>query len=186
MKPIALLDMDGTVADWDGAVRRDLAKMQGPNDPPIPEVMDTFHGLLKPRIDIIKSQPGWWRNLEPLPFGFHIKALLDTVGYNVQVLTKGPGKYPAAWGEKVEWCAKWLPGTMVNIVSDKSLFYGKVLVDDYPPYVLKWLTARPRGLVIMPWHPWNDEFEHDRCIHYDGSQESYDQVVIRAQEHYNK
>jgi hypothetical protein len=48
------------------------------------------------------------------------------------------------------WCNKHLPGRQITITMDKSLTYGRVLVDDYPDYALGWLEHRPRGLVIMP------------------------------------
>ena len=57
---------------------------------------------------------------------------------------------------------------------NKSLVYGKILVDDFPEYVEPWLKNRPRGLAIIPAHPWNKEFKHDRAIRYDRS--NLDQV----------
>lgn len=69
--------------------------------------------------------------------------------------------------EKVEWCHKNLPmekGISVSLVENKGLVYGRVLVDDYPPYVESWLKWRPRGLVIMPAHDHNVSFSHPNVI----------------------
>jgi hypothetical protein len=43
-----------------------------------------------------------------------------------------------------------------------------VLVDDYPPYVQRWLAWRPRGRVIMPAHAWNAGFSHPNVLRYAG------------------
>tara|TARA_Y100000310_G_C20512920_1_gene729762 strand:+ start:436 stop:588 length:153 start_codon:yes stop_codon:yes gene_type:complete len=48
----------------------------------------------------------------------------------------------------------------MTITEDKGIVYGKVLVDDYPCYIKRWLENRPRGLVIMPAHSYNRDFEH--------------------------
>ncbi|MGA0270493.1 MAG: hypothetical protein ACO3ME_09370, partial [Ilumatobacteraceae bacterium] len=75
------------------------------------------------------------------------------------------------------WCREHLPGDLVTISSDKSMVYGRVLMDDWPPYVVPWLKARPRALVILPDRPWNQGFEHPRVIRYTGDN---DDVVFEA------
>ena len=57
----------------------------------------------------------------------------------------------------------------VIITRDKGLVYGKILVDDYPGYVERWLEWRPRGTVIMPANEENKNFSHQNVIRYDGS-----------------
>lgn len=91
------------------------------------------------------------------------------------MLTKGPKSTPNAWSEKVEWCTKHLPGRLVTLSSDKSLVYGRILVDDWPPYFEKWLQVRPRGLVICVAQPWNIAYdrggyeEGGNVLRYDGA-----------------
>lgn len=159
---VALVDMDGTVADFDGAMRRDLAKLQSPEEG---EVL--HHGpdedepdWLKARKRLIKTQPGWWRNLKPLPLGINLYRIMVNLGFRTVVLTKGPSTSTNAWTEKVEWCQKHLPKSPVCIVGDKGLVYGRILMDDYPAYIEQWLEWRPRGQVLMPDQPWNEDFEH--------------------------
>ena len=60
---------------------------------------------------------------------------------------------------------------------DKGLVYGKMLVDDHPEYVLRWLKWRKRGFVIMPDQPWNQGFEHDQLYRYVGNREELRQVL---------
>jgi hypothetical protein len=40
------------------------------------------------------------------------------------------------------------------------LVYGKVLYDDFPPYILRWLEWRPRGKVLMLDAQHNRDFTH--------------------------
>jgi hypothetical protein len=51
------------------------------------------------------------------------------------------------------------------------MVYGKALVDDYPPYVEKWLKYRPNGLVLMPAHDYNAGFRHPNVIRVTDVQE---------------
>ena len=65
------------------------------------------------------------------------------------------------------------------MTQDKSFTYGRVLVDDWPDYVTSWLEHRPRGLVVMPAHPWNVDFNHPNVIRYDGSEHNRKDVRDR-------
>lgn len=165
-EPLALLDMDGTVADFDGQLQKDLAKMRGPGEP------DSYEGFhrdpphIEARKDAIKRVPGWWRNLPPLNDGFHIYNTLIAEGYRIMVATKGPATTTGAWTEKLDWCRAHLPEALVTICEDKSLVYGRILVDDWPSYAQDWLEHRPRGLVIMPDRAWNQQFSHPNCFRY--------------------
>ena len=165
-KKIVYFDLDGTVGDWDGSMRRDLTAMIRPGEPPLPDVLDPHQPDIRDRCEIIKGQHGWWRNLARLEDGFRLFELVQSLGFKVQVLTKGPRKFPMAWAEKVAWCAEHMPGIGVNIVMNKENVIGDVLVDDFPPYVSEWLAAHEEGLVIMPDRPWNQYYHHSRAIRY--------------------
>ena len=39
-------------------------------------------------------------------------------------------------------------------------------MDDWPEYIKPWLEWRPRGLVIMPDQPWNQDFEHPQVVRH--------------------
>lgn len=165
-KKIGLFDLDGSVADWDGAMRRDLTAMLRPGEPPLPQLLDPRSDEFRPRCEIIKGQVGWWRNLEPLADGMILYRTFLDMGFKVQVLTKGPRRFPMAWAEKVSWCMEHMPDVGVNIVMDKWRVIGDILVDDFPPYNEKWLKQHPTGLVVMPDRPWNKWFHHARCVRY--------------------
>jgi 5'-nucleotidase len=162
-EPIALIDMDGTLCDFSGAMRRDLEAIRSPDEPPLPSDIYNDDALdrawLKARRRMIKCQPDWWLNLQPLPLGMNILKLLMHCGFEVHILTKGPRVPNDAWAQKVGWIRNYLPPEVqITITQDKSLVYGKILVDDWPLYIERWLQWRPRGLVLMPDQPWNQDF----------------------------
>lgn len=166
---VALVDMDGTLCDYNGTMERALAELASPADPTRPPEEDHDEPpWLRARISLVRRQPGWWRGLPRLERGFEILAELQALRFEVHILTKGPAGAPIAWTEKLEWCQEHVPGAPVTITMDKGLVYGKVLVDDYPPYIERWLEWRPRGRVIMPAQPWNRGYQRERVLRYDG------------------
>jgi len=170
---IALFDLDGTLADYDSAIQKDLALIASPNDPTYISWGDNPDYLEK-RIKLIRQRPGWWRNLGKFQLGFDVLEIAREFGYEIEILTKGPRSATSSWTEKAEWAMDNVPDADVTITEKKGRHYGKVLVDDYPGYIEGWLQQRPRGLVIMPAHSYNEEFSHQRIVRYDGS--NIDQV----------
>jgi len=154
MDNIALVDMDGTLCDYDAALRHQVHRILG-------EQADPWDPKHKNLVDMIKSYPGFWRDLPRIPFGLEIVDYLQCTGWQVHILTKGPHRTTSAWTEKVEWCREWLPGIPVTITEDKGLVYGKILFDDWPDYCSAWLKWRSNGLVIMPKYDYNEKFALD-------------------------
>ena len=172
-KPIALIDMDGTVADYDGQLARDMNLIASPGEKPFESLgwkRDEFPAYIQERMRLIKAQDMWWEKIPVLPSGMHIVRILETMGFNLHVLTQGPKRNANAWSQKTKWVLKNLPmETPITITRDKGLVYGKILVDDWPEYVERWLRWRPRGKVIMVAHPWNEDFKHPNAIRYRGA-----------------
>lgn len=184
-KPTALFDMDGTLADYHNAMVRDMELLASPGES-LPHfrykeeiTADTSTGFyaldldvcertphLKARMDLIKRQPGWWLNLDTLQAGFNVLYMALDLGFEPHVLTKGPRNLHNAWAEKLQWIRLRTSIRDITITLDKSLVYGRVLVDDYPRYIKDWLRHRPRGQVIMPDQPWNQDFTHPQAIRY--------------------
>lgn len=153
-QPIALLDMDGTLCNYYERLDADVRRVLGADyDKVTPHTRRAIELLARQRA-------GWYRELEPLPLGFEIVKVLKEVGFRLMILTKGNPRTPNAYNEKVEWCQRYIPEAEITITHDKGIVYGKILVDDWEPYVVRWLEHRPRGLVLMPDQKWNVEFKH--------------------------
>lgn len=166
MKPVALIDMDGTLCDYDGAIARMAATLRSPEEPQCQYERDCEPAYISNRIELIKSLPGFWRDLEVLPNSLALAKWLESSGFEIHILTQGPRRHPRAWQEKVEWINTHLPDRDITITRNKSLTYGRILVDDYPPYMEGWLQHRPRGLGLMPEQPWNQDFSHPQVIKF--------------------
>lgn len=165
MNDIALFDMDGTLADYEGVLMKGLERLAAPDEP---VSMDDSIPHIEARMRLIKSQSGWWKNLPVLADGMDILGVADEIGFDIHILTKGPYHTTSAWTEKREWCKQFVPDAKVTITEDKWLVYGKVLVDDYPEYMKSWLHSRPRGLGIMPARKINAGFSHPNVLRYEG------------------
>lgn len=167
-------DLDGTLADYDAQLKKDLWAISSPNEPPIYEIYNNPPEYIHKRRHMITSQVGWWSNLPKFKLGWDIFDYITSIKaykINIQVLTKGPASKSLAWKEKLDWCNQHLNGYIdgVTITHKKSLVYARILVDDWPSYIEDWLEFRPRGLVIMPAHPHNKSFKHPNVIRYDGT-----------------
>jgi hypothetical protein len=184
--PLALFDLDDTLADYQGRLLADLRAIASSWEPPLETLCGNLPPHLEARRHVITSQVGWWLGLEPFRLGWDILDLALSLGCRAVVLTKGPARKPSAWTEKVQWCDRHLGNRIegVTITHDKGLVYGKLLVDDYPDYILSWLKFRPRGLVIMPAHPHNAGFSHPNVVRYDGT--NLEEVAARLQAHLDR
>lgn len=163
---IALIDMDGVLCDHDAAIDRDLKALLGDDLTKItPDTKERIIGL-------IRAQSGWWSNLAPIPLGFQIVDVLRDIGFQLNILTKGPNRAKNAWTEKVNWCAQHIPDANVTVTDGKKgLVYGRVFVEDWPDNIVHWIARRPRGIVLMPDRPsngvvhWpNDGFKHKQVF----------------------
>lgn len=178
---VALFDMDGSLADYTEGMVRDLQQIQSPQEEPVTAeniwAMEN-QDYVRNRMRLIKARPGFWLDLKPIEMGMDIlDACRQMYKFDIHILTKGPKKHSRAWKEKVEWCQRYLGDDVdIHITSDKGLVYGKLLYDDYPEYMLRWLKHRPRGLGIMPVTPYNKDFFHPNVIMYRGI-EDLEEVV---------
>lgn len=166
---VALLDLDSSLADFEASMIEKLAALASPEE----LARYDFNSFRYPnevpawfraRKTLIKKQPGFWADLPVIEFGLELYNLLGSLGYTRMVLTKGPNKNPTAWEEKVRWCTRHIPDAGITITHDKGLVYGKVLYDDYPPYILRWLEWRPRGKVLMLDAQHNQDFSHQNVL----------------------
>jgi len=153
--------MDGTVADYDGAMSASYSRLIGPGELTYLEACNRYGRMTLPdfiwnRCQLIKSKPGWWRSLPMLQVGDQIVNVLQQLGYEIQIATRGPANHTQAWSEKIEWARDRMPFVKaVHVTEDKSSIQGDILVDDWPSYCDKWQAKNPNGLVIMPAYDYN-------------------------------
>lgn len=184
---VALFDMDGTICDYVGSMKAELEKLRAPNEP----IIDPFsredgpdYQYLWNRMDLIKADENWWANLPRYQLGFDVLKVTTELGYYNEVLTQAPKNHPAALAGKLRWIHNNLDEDIdFTMTRNKSRHYGKVLVDDYPAYVIEWLKYRKRGLVIMPANEYNLGFKHEQVVIYNGTnKEEVRTALIRAKQ----
>ncbi len=169
--PVALFDLDGTLCDYDGAMADSLERLRSPNEPKFkPHTRDSEPSYIKERMDLITSSEDWWENLPRFKLGWDVLKVAKNLGFRIVILSQVPRKNPVPYSAKKKWIDKNMgQDTDIILTRDKSLVYGSVLVDDFPPYINAWLKHRPRGVVIMPANAGNEKYVHPQVIRYDGS-----------------
>lgn len=173
----ALLDLDSSLADYTGSMTPRMRELQSPWETPYegrdPSEKELPH--LEARRKLIQRTPGFWSGLGRIETGFALVNVMREVGFPLHVLTKGPATAHNAFGEKVEWVQRHLPGIPITLSDDKSMVYGRVLYDDFAPYFESWLQHRPRGLVVCLAQPWNVDYApggskaRPNVLRYDGT-----------------
>ncbi len=173
-RPVALIDMDGTLCDCGGALSVALERLRGPQEDPLIERQGELPAHIEERRKLIMGTPGFWRALMPLRLGFQLFELLKSLQFDVYILTKGPSRHSLGWMEKVDWCRQHVPELPVIVTDDKTPVWGDVLVEDWPPYIAQWLAVWPQGTVIAPAQTWNEDVQERfpmKCIRFDGRNE---------------
>jgi len=168
MSNTILFDLDGTLADFDAAMKVHMLALASKGEPPWdPDREGDEPPWIAARRKMIKMVPGFWLNLTQMQDGFELLGMAHRLNANLVILSRGPRQNPLAWKEKIEWCRLNIPFPHeVTLTEDKGLVYGRVLVDDWPPYILAWLAHRPRGRVIMPARRWNEHFTHPQVFRF--------------------
>lgn len=110
-RPIILVDMDDTVADYSSSfggrsfVQEDTAPMFG---------------------------PGFFLNLKPVPGALVAIRHLINLGYDLWICTQPLAESPHSYEEKVKWIGMWFPELIKKIImtQDKGMIRGDYLIDD--------------------------------------------------------
>lgn len=155
-RKVALVDLDNTLVDLQGQMDSDLHEVLGE------DIKKISKKTLESVEYLIKNKFNWWAGLQPLPFGMSIVEELRKIGFEIVICSKGPRRVISAWTQKVQWVQMYVPDANIVLTQDKSLIYGRLLVDDWPEYIKPWLEARPRGIVLMPATRFNKKFKHPR------------------------
>lgn len=110
----------------------------------------------------IIEQPGWFRNLKPLPGAIEAVSKLQLNNECYIVSTAGT---PISYTEKIQWLNQYLPSfTKRNIIltGAKHLVQGDVLIDDSPANAAAYRKAWPESKILTIRYPYNTD-----CGFYD-------------------
>jgi phosphoglycolate phosphatase-like HAD superfamily hydrolase len=69
IEPIALFDMDGTLCDYERALKGSLEILKSPFEPTLPVSIREGPEYLKKRADLIRRGRSWWENLPKFKLG---------------------------------------------------------------------------------------------------------------------
>src|SRR4030042_4131967 len=173
VEKIALYDLDGVFVDYESVMNRDYNLIKSPEELPYCSLKEEKElPYVKERIKLIRSKEGWWKNLPELKLGFDVLKIGIELGFDIHIATKGPLSAKNSWTEKTIWFEEHIkplaPNSKITVPQDKGLLYGTVFVEDYPKNIERWLTWRPRGIVIMPAQPSNEGYTHTNVTRYNG------------------
>lgn len=156
-----LLDCDGVIADWTGAVAEVIKNVSGLE-------MDRtkwFNSKDLPKqyrfkVMGIISGEGFCRSFNPLPGAIEAIKELRGLGHDVHFVTSMWDCKSWVFDRNV-WLVKHklcdAPGG-VTYTKDKYVVYGDYLVDDKISNVQKWQLAWPDKTGIVWAQPWNAEY----------------------------
>lgn len=136
-----LIDMDGVIADFDREFLQRWRKRH-PDKFYVPlEERNTFYvkeqypDELKPLVTEILLEPGFFRDMVPVPGAVDALIEMDARGFEVFICSSPLSAYKNSTLEKYEWVEKTLgfPWTKrVILTKDKTIVTGDFLIDDKP------------------------------------------------------
>lgn len=143
-KPVLLLDMDGPLADFDGALWNWVQRMQIPMDITslidvkrqyfMTENMVDHNDRVKTRYMLDKSS--FFRTL-PITMGAREGVQDLMVHFDVWVCTKPLDTNPTCRDDKMWWISQYFPELYSKVIMTpkKSLVHGDILLDDAPDLI---------------------------------------------------
>ena len=136
-RKVVLVDMDGVLADFDGATNRHLESL-GINVRP----RDSFYyraDYTDPReveiINELHASQGFFRNLKPIDGAIGGWNKIEALGYEPRICSSPLRTNERCNDEKLEWIERHLGSRAVDLAvidSRKELYEGVALIDDRP------------------------------------------------------
>lgn len=148
MKPLVLLDCDGILADYVGAVFDFIEQATAAR--PTRESIGDWHiwdsipdKLLEAAFEKRVREPGFCAGIKPFDEALRGFPLLDQVA-DVHIVTSPYDGSPTWTHEREEWLKRFfgIPRHRVHHINTKHLTRGDYLVDDKPKNVREWLLHR--------------------------------------------
>lgn len=164
-----LIDMDNTLADWDGCLNKRLLTA-GYSFPP-PRSWDVAsRGYPADVLCCVYAwinAPNWYRSLPPLPGAKEVLEGLEAQGHSVYLCSSPPPFNPWASQEKRAWVREqlglfWEPRLILT--GDKTQVRGDILIDDRP-----WISGSvsPTWKHILYHQPYNEGLLRPRILSWD-------------------
>lgn len=169
---IAFVDLDGTLANYDRGMIEHLCVLNA-GCLSAEEISGLFKETsgsrerpiwLENQKQMVHCLPEFWESLSVLAGGWAALVELQSLDYEIHIVTKIPRSALAVAAKaKIEWCRKHLAlllGLHMNLhlTTDKKVFKGDLLMDDWPPYIDAWLKTNPDGVVWMPSWGYNGNY----------------------------
>ncbi len=153
-----LLDVDGVIADWTGAVAGRIFEYGGGTMDRTKWFRDSdLPPNVRTRVMMALAEPNFCFKFDPLPGALEAIKELRAAGCEVQFVT-------AIWDsptwvyDRNRWLRKHklISGTSgVTYTKDKHLVKGDIFVDDKISNVEHWKAAWPNGIAVLWAQPWN-------------------------------
>lgn len=140
MKETLLVDMDGTIADYEQGFLERWRKLYPGEIWIPPEQRATFYleeqypARLSKQVRAISRMEGFYRNLPTIPGGIDALVALSEI-YDVRICTSPHTDYEHCVLEKYQWIDEHLGREWVRkiiLTKDKTFVSGKYLIDDKP------------------------------------------------------
>jgi len=132
---VVLLDMDGTVVDWDSGFRKAWANRSTIDRTRSYAMEECVPEEFKDEAKKIMMAPGFFRHLPPFPNAVQKVKSMEHAGFQIWFCTSPLLGNPTCCQEKLEWIQEHFGEEYVKRVilcQDKTTVRGDILIDDKP------------------------------------------------------
>jgi len=132
---VVLLDMDGTVVDWDSGFRKAWADRSSIDRTKSYAMEECVPEEFKDEAKQVMMAPGFFRHLPPFPNAIQEVKKMEHAGFQIWFCTSPLLGHPTCCQEKLEWIQEHFGDEYVKRVilcQDKTIVRGDILIDDKP------------------------------------------------------
>jgi 5'-nucleotidase len=184
---IVLSDMDGVLANWD----KHYGEMLAFHFPDAVQVPYEERPFMDPnrshseQEELIRTLPGYYLALEPIPGGLEALEELEANGHEVFICSVPSLGNISCASDKYVWLAehfgeKW--AKKLILTKDKTLVLGDILVDDKPGHLITGANPHPTWTHVLFDQPYNHAFDAEfRMRGWDEQGVIYEALAVRNQ-----
>ena len=156
-----LIDLDNTIADWDGELFRQLPDLDRSKRVTNWCIYKCFPENIN-EIQQVICKAGFYENLPPIPNAIESVKALSLNGYSICFVTAPPENNIHAIPDKISWIRKHFGNDFVSkliFTSQKHMVDGDILIDD------KVYDMKSNWIQIVYAQPYNEgKFTWERCF----------------------